>query len=100
MPFPFFPGGLVLAIVVLGGAFVLFGVALRVLDRAAGAMRFSVASGLVAGMRQWAPAPEPPVGAPPAEAPPAAEPPGSAREQTMEDLPESAIRDLERVQRR
>jgi hypothetical protein len=101
MPFPFFPGGLILALAVLGGAFVLFGLALRAMDRAAGFMRFSVASGLVAGMRQWAPAGEPPVGPPLAVAtPPAGEPPPDAPAVEFEDLRESAIATLERVQRR
>ena len=53
MPFPFIPAGVVLALAVLGGAFALFGLALRGLDRAATSARHSIAPGLVAGMRQW-----------------------------------------------
>lgn len=54
MPFPFIPIGVVLALAVLGGAFALFALAFRGLDRAATSARHSIAPGLVAGMRQWA----------------------------------------------
>ena len=53
MPFPFLPAGAVLALAVLVGAFALFGLALRGLDRAATSARHSIAPGLVAGLRQW-----------------------------------------------
>ena len=53
MPFPFLPLGAALALAVLGGAFALFGLLLRLADRAALAARDSVASGLVAGLRRW-----------------------------------------------
>lgn len=59
MPFPFLPLGAALAIGVLGGAFALFWLALRALDRAAASARdavsgrVAVAPGLVAGLRTW-----------------------------------------------
>ena len=53
MPFPFLPGGLLLALTVLGGAFAVFGAALHLLDRAASSARGTIATGLAAGIRSW-----------------------------------------------
>jgi hypothetical protein len=58
MPFPFLPGGALLALAVLGGALTVFGLALRAMDRAITASRRSMLPGLVSGFRTWAePAP-------------------------------------------
>jgi hypothetical protein len=54
MPFPFLPGGVLLAIAVLGGAFLLFGLALRAMDRAIETTRRTMLPGLVSGFRTWA----------------------------------------------
>ena len=62
MPFPFLPGGIVLALAVLGGAFAVFGLALRAMDRAWLGARNTMAVGLVAGMRQWSTARREPEG--------------------------------------
>ena len=53
MPFPFFPGGLILALVVLGGVMVLFGLALKALDWTIDATRGSAVIGIVSGLRDW-----------------------------------------------
>jgi hypothetical protein len=60
MPFPFIPAGAALALAVLGGAFTLFWLLVRLLDRtatsardAALSARDAVAPGLVAGLRTW-----------------------------------------------
>ena len=53
MPFPFLPGGLLLALSVLGGALAIFGVLLHLLDKAASSARGSIAAGLEAGLRTW-----------------------------------------------
>jgi hypothetical protein len=52
MPFPFLPGGLILAVAVLGGAFLLFGLALRAMDRTVVGIRSSL-GGLVSGFETW-----------------------------------------------
>ncbi len=58
MPFPFLPGGAILAIVVLVGALTIFGLALTAMDRAAGrtlaGLRGSMLGGVVTGWRGWA----------------------------------------------
>jgi hypothetical protein len=60
MPFPFLPLGWVLAVAVLLVALILFGLALRAMDRAAtrvaGELRTTVLPGLVSGLRGWQPA--------------------------------------------
>ena len=53
MPFPFLPAGLLLAVAVLGGAFAIFALALRLIGRAAITARDSIAPGIVAGLRTW-----------------------------------------------
>jgi hypothetical protein len=53
MPFPFLPGGALLAIAVLGGALIVFGVALRAIDHAITASQRSMLPGLVSGFRTW-----------------------------------------------
>jgi len=53
MPFPFFPGGLLLALAVLGAVMVLFGLALRALDWTIDATRGSAVVGIVSGLRDW-----------------------------------------------
>ena len=53
MPFPFLPGGAILAAAVLCGAFVLFTVSLRVLDRAATEIGGTMLPGVVDGLRDW-----------------------------------------------
>jgi hypothetical protein len=63
MPFPFFPGGVLLALAVLAGAMTVFGLALRAMDRAFAAGRRSMLPGLVSGLRNWTPS------RPPADAP-------------------------------
>jgi Flp pilus assembly protein protease CpaA len=52
MPFPFLPGGVLLAVAVLGGALTIFGLALRAMDHAVTASR-SMLPGLVAGLGTW-----------------------------------------------
>jgi hypothetical protein len=54
MPFPFLPGGVLLAAAVLSGSLIIFGLALRAMDRAILASRGSMLHGLVAGFRTWA----------------------------------------------
>jgi hypothetical protein len=54
MPFPFLPGGVLLAIAVLGGAFFVFGLVLRAMDHAVAASRRSMLPGLISGFRTWA----------------------------------------------
>jgi len=58
MPFPFLPGGALLAMGVLGGALIVFGLVLRAMDRAVTASRHSMLPGLVSGFRTWASARE------------------------------------------
>jgi hypothetical protein len=53
MPFPFVPGGVLLAIAVLTGAITLFGLALRAMDRAFSSGRRTMLPGLVSGIRTW-----------------------------------------------
>ncbi len=53
MPFPFIPGGLALALAVLGGTMVLFGLALKALDWGIDSTRRTVLPGIVSGMRDW-----------------------------------------------
>lgn len=53
MPFPFIPGGALLALAVLGGAMVVFGAALKALDWTVDATRGSMLRGLVSGLRDW-----------------------------------------------
>jgi hypothetical protein len=67
MPFPFLPGGVLLAIAVLGGALTVFGLVLRAMDTALTAGRRSMLPGLVSGLRTWAEA-SPPELDPPAPA--------------------------------
>jgi hypothetical protein len=55
MPFPFVPGGVLLALAVLAGAMTVFGLALRAMDRAFAVGRRSVLPGLVSGLRNWTP---------------------------------------------
>jgi hypothetical protein len=53
MSFPFLPGGAILAMLVLGGAFALFALVLRAIDRTATEIKGSVLPGVVAGLRDW-----------------------------------------------
>ena len=53
MQFPFFPGGALLAIAVLGGAMALFGLALKALDWTIDGVKGSMLSGVVSGLRDW-----------------------------------------------
>ena len=53
MPFPFFPGGALLAIAVLGGAMAVFGLALKALDWTIDGVKGSMLSGVVSGLRDW-----------------------------------------------
>jgi hypothetical protein len=53
MPFPFIPGGLALALAVLGGTMALFGLALKALDWSIDSMRRTVLPGIVSGIRDW-----------------------------------------------
>jgi hypothetical protein len=59
MPFPFLPGGALLALAVLGGALTIFGLTLRAMDKAITASRRSMLPGLVSGFRTWAEASPP-----------------------------------------
>lgn len=59
MPFPFWWVGAMVAAIVLGTAFTLFGVATRLLARAADEIRDSVLPGLVSGLRDWTRYPPP-----------------------------------------
>jgi hypothetical protein len=51
--FPFLPGGAILAMAVLGGAFALFTLLLRAVDRAGAEIRGSFLPGVVDGLRDW-----------------------------------------------
>ena len=53
MPFPFIPGGLLLAITVLGTALVAFGLGLKALDWSIDATRRTALAGIVKGFRDW-----------------------------------------------
>ena len=53
MPFPFLPGGVLLAASVLIGALAGFGLILRAMDRAIVGVRDNLLSGLVSGIRTW-----------------------------------------------
>ena len=53
MPFPFIPGGAVLALAVLGGALVIFGAALKAMSWTIDAARGSMLGGMVSGIRDW-----------------------------------------------
>ncbi len=59
MPFPFLPGGAILAVAFLVGVLTLFGLGLRLMDRAirrvASDVRDSMVPGIVAGLRGWGP---------------------------------------------
>jgi hypothetical protein len=54
MPFPFFPGGAMLALAFLGFVLAIFGLALKALDRAATGATTSIAMSIVTGLRGWA----------------------------------------------
>jgi hypothetical protein len=54
MPFPFWPGGAIFAVVVLSGVIAIFGLALRAIDRAATRTTTSIALGIARGIRGWA----------------------------------------------
>jgi hypothetical protein len=51
MAFPFIPGGLLLALAVLGGTMALFGLALKALDWTIDTARGSAVAGIVSGLR-------------------------------------------------
>jgi hypothetical protein len=53
MPFPFIPGGLLLALTVLGTTLVAFGLALKSLDWSIDAARRTALAGIVTGLRYW-----------------------------------------------
>ena len=53
MQLPFLPVGLVLALAVLGGTLVLFGLALKALDWTIDASRDTSLVGIVSGLRDW-----------------------------------------------
>jgi hypothetical protein len=53
MTFPFIPGGVLLALAVLGGAILLFGLALKALDWSIDGVKGSMLSGVVSGLRDW-----------------------------------------------
>ena len=53
MPFPFLPLGAVLAASILIAALTVFGLLLRAIDRGLVALRDTMASGLVSGLRRW-----------------------------------------------
>ncbi|MDQ3128841.1 MAG: hypothetical protein M3Q66_10380 [Chloroflexota bacterium] len=73
MPFPFLPGGGILAIAVLVGALAIFGLAIVAVDRAAGravgALRGGMLPGIVAGWHGWSPHPGSPDSPQPASPP-------------------------------
>ncbi|HEX2755883.1 MAG TPA: hypothetical protein VHM48_10490 [Candidatus Limnocylindrales bacterium] len=53
MPFPFLPGGVIVAATVLIGALTAFGLVLRAMDRAVLGLRDMAVSSLVSGLRGW-----------------------------------------------
>ena len=57
MAFPFYPGGMIAAIAVLGGSLFLFRLFLLALDRGAAELRGSIGPGLVRGVRAWSEGP-------------------------------------------
>ena len=54
MVFPFWWIGALTAALVLGGAFVVFGIAIRLVTRTTNEIRGSMLPGLVSGFRNWA----------------------------------------------
>jgi hypothetical protein len=53
MPFPFLPGGALLAIGVLSGAYLVFAAAIKASDRALSGLRGSMLPAVVSGLRTW-----------------------------------------------
>jgi hypothetical protein len=53
MQLPFIPAGLLIALAVLGGTLILFGLALKALDWTIDASRDSALGGIVSGLRDW-----------------------------------------------
>jgi hypothetical protein len=53
MAFPFLPGGAIVAAAVLVGAFALFTILLRAIDRTATEIKGSFLPGVVSGLRDW-----------------------------------------------
>jgi hypothetical protein len=93
MPFPFLPGGVLLAIAVLGGAFFVFGLVLRAMDHAVAASRRSVLPGLVSGFRTWASARETDRGVEPQSPAPPLPAAGTAADVEIIDLVDGRIPD-------
>ena len=65
MQFPFIPGGLFLALMVLGISLVAFGLALKSLDWSIDTARRSAIAGIVTGLRTWQSRPDAAQVAPP-----------------------------------
>lgn len=53
MQFPFLPGGALLAIGVLSGAYLVFALVIRATDRAVSGLRSSMLPAVVSGLRTW-----------------------------------------------
>ena len=53
MQLPFIPAGLLIALAVLGGTLLVFGLALKALDWTIDASRDTALAGIVAGLRDW-----------------------------------------------
>ncbi len=100
VPFPFLPFGMIVALVVLGSALTLFGLAAFALERSAMELRGSILPGMVRGVRAWIAEPEPmpagEVGISSTGTRPGTPPGGQA---ALEELPEGPAIEVDRVRR-
>ena len=90
MAFPFFPGGMIVAIAVLGTALTLFGLGWVALERSVMEVRGSILPGMVRGVRAWIDEPGPGSGASAAASPIATRPeqaPGAAGLEELAEAP-------------
>ena len=96
MPFPFVPGGVLLALSVLGAAYLAFAAALKALAWTVDAARGSMLNGVVSGLRRWEPSSAGP-GRRPGSDPKFAGSLPAGMGPTSEDLAMPEIEALERV---
>lgn len=99
MQLPFLPAGLLLALAVLGGTLVLFGLALKALDWTIDASRDTALVGIVSGLRDWRMTGEPDDATAPASAVDDATAPATAVPVPAGPIEESVgpVQSLERV---
>jgi hypothetical protein len=97
MELPFIPAGLLIALAVLGGTLVVFGLALKALDWTIDASRDTALAGIVAGLRDWRMTAEPDDPTAPASAIPIPEAPIEETGEPIEDAPEPILETAEPV---